>query len=172
MKAIHVINSRFPMPFLALNLFLGSLCVPGAASAAEYRIGSLRIDQPWSVATPRGAKVGVGYMKITNEGAQADRLISITSTASRKATIHDMVQEGDVMRMRLLEQGLEIKPGEAVELAPQGKHVMFEELSAPLVAGDHVNTTLVFEKAGSVNVEYDIEPLGTKAPSVSTHHKM
>jgi copper(I)-binding protein len=170
MKAMHVISFRFSKPFLVTGLLLGSVCVPGTAGAAEYRAGSLRIDQPWSVATPKGAKVGVGYMKITNEGTQADRLISITSTASRKATLHDMVQEGDVMKMRLMEQGLEIKPGETVELAPQGKHVMFEELGAPLVAGDHVNTTLMFEKAGSVRVEYDIAPLGTKMPSGS--HKM
>jgi copper(I)-binding protein len=151
---------------------LGSLCIAGAASAADYRIGSLRIDQPWSVATPKGAKVGVGYMKITNEGTQADRLISITSPNARKVSLHDMVQEGDVIKMRLLENGLEIKPGETVELVPQGKHVMFEVLNAPLVAGDRVQGTLVFEKAGGINVEYEVEPLGTKAPSVSMHHKM
>ena len=36
-----------------------------AARAAEYDVGSIHIAQPWSRATPKGAKAGVGYMTIT-----------------------------------------------------------------------------------------------------------
>jgi copper(I)-binding protein len=166
-----VINFRRATALALFSLLFGSLLVPRAAGAADFRIGSLRIEQPWSVATPQGAKVGVGYMKITNEGSQADRLISISSPAARKAAIHDMVHEGDVMRMRQIENGLEIKPGETVELAPQGKHVMFEDLAAPLAEGNRVKSTLVFEKAGVIDVEYEVGPLGAKAPAMPAMHK-
>lgn len=142
--------------------------MPGDASAHDYRVGSLRIDHPWAVATPKGATVGVGYMKITNEGTQSDRLIRVTTPVSRKAAVHDMTHEGGVMKMRQLD-GIEIKPGETIELTPQGKHVMFEDLAAPLAEGARVKSTLVFEKAGSIEVEYAVAPLGTKAPNPPAH---
>ncbi len=165
---INLRRSTFIVLFL---LLLGGLLIPGDAIAHDYRLGSLRIDHPWAVATPKGAKVGVGYMKITNEGLQADRLIRVTSPAARKAAVHDMTHEGGVMKMRELDNGIEIKPGETIELAPQGKHVMFEDLTAPLAEGGRVKSTLVFEKAGSIDVEYAVEPLGAKAPAMPPMHR-
>jgi periplasmic copper chaperone A len=144
---------------------LGTLACAGAANAHDYRIGSLRIDHPWATATPQGAQVGAGYLKITNEGTQPDRLVTMTSAAARKVAAHASVKEGDVIKMRPLDKGVEIKPGETVELNPEGMHIMFEGLNAPLVAGERVKATLVFEKAGSIDVEYAVEPLGTKAPA-------
>jgi hypothetical protein len=42
---------------------------------------------------------------------------------------------------------------------------MFEDLRAPLLEAGRVQATLVFEKAGSIDVDYTIEPMGTKAPA-------
>ena len=137
--------------------------------AHDYRIGSLRIDHPWATATPHGAKVGAGYITIVNEGSQADRLIAVTSPAARKVTIHSSVKEGDVVKMRALDKGLEIKPGETVEMKPNSAHVMFEGLAWPLVAGTRAKATLTFEKAGSIDVEYAVQPLGTKASQPAAH---
>jgi len=63
--------------------------------------------------------------------------------------------------MRPVKGGLEIKPGETVELKPGSLHVMFVGLKKPLTAGEHVNATLVFEKAGAINIEYDVRAMGT-----------
>ncbi len=65
-----------------------------------------------------------------------------------------------VARMRPIKEGLEIKPGETVELKPGSFHVMFVGLKKPLGAGDHIKATLVFEKAGKVDVEYDVIAMG------------
>ena len=104
---------------------------PAPGHTHDYRIGSLRIDHPLAIATPKGAKVGAGYITIINDGSPADRLIAITSPAARKVTIHTSIKEGDVVEMRPLDKGLEIKPGETVEMKPNGAHVMFENLQAP-----------------------------------------
>jgi periplasmic copper chaperone A len=144
---------------------------PAPGHTHDYRIGSLRIDHPWAIATPKGAKVGAGYITIINDGSQADRLIAITSPAARKVTIHTSIKEGDVVKMRPLDKGLEIKPGETVEMKPNGAHVMFENLQAPLVEAARVQSTLVFEKAGSIDVDFTIEPMGTKTPSPPPAHK-
>jgi periplasmic copper chaperone A len=165
-----VTKLQFSKPLLGIFLLLAGLCLPGTAGAADYRVGSLRVENPWAVATPKGAKVGAGYMTVTNEGTQADRLIGITSPAARKVAVHDMVKEGDIVKMRLLDNGLEIKPGETVALIPGGKHIMFEELAAGLVAGTPVKGTLRFEKAGSTDVDFAVQPLGTRtAPAASAH---
>lgn len=148
----------------ALPGFVLALSLSTQANAHDYRVGSMHIDHPWAIATPNGAKTGAGYMKITNEGTQPDRLIAMTSPAAPKVTIHASVKEGDVVKMRALDKGLEIKPGETVEMKPEGTHVMFEGLSAPLLEAGRAQGTLVFEKAGRVDVDFSIVPMGTKDP--------
>jgi periplasmic copper chaperone A len=129
-------------------------------SAHDYRIGDLRIDHPWTRATPGGAKVAGGFMAITNTGNQPDRLIGGSAVPAGIFEVHEMRMEGNVMRMRALEKGLEIKPGQTVELKPGGYHVMFIDLKSPLKEGASFKGTLIFEKAGTIEVEYKIEARG------------
>ena len=67
-----------------------------------------------------------------------------------------------VAKMRPIKEGLEIKPGETVELKPGSFHVMLVGLKKPLASGDHIKGTLVFEKAGTVSVEYDVVAMGSE----------
>jgi periplasmic copper chaperone A len=69
--------------------------------------------------------------------------------------------------MRPVKGGLEIKPGETVELKPGSFHIMFVDLKKPLGAGDHFKATLAFEKAGTVSVDYDVRAMGSE-PGGST----
>lgn len=128
----------------------------GAAQKAEFRAGSLTIGTPWARETPTAAKVGGGYMTIANSGKEADRLIGGSFAGAGAFEVHEMRMEGTMMKMRALDKGLEIKPGETVELKPGGYHVMFLGLKQPLKAGESLKGELVFEKAGRVAVEYRI----------------
>lgn len=130
------------------------------AFAHDYRIGDLKIDHPWTRATPGGAKVAGGFMKITNTGKQPDRLIGGTAVPAGIFEVHEMKMEGNVMKMRALDKGLEIKPGQIVELKPGGFHVMFMDLKSPFKEGESIRGTLVFEKAGTIEVEYKVEARG------------
>ena len=105
------------------------------AAAADYDVGSMHISQPWARATPKGADNGAGYMTITNKGTAPDRVSCVSDDASKECQIHSMTMEGGVMKMRPVEGGLEIKPGETVTLKPGGYHVMFVDLSHPLEQG-------------------------------------
>lgn len=131
-----------------------------AANPATVKIGSLSLETPWTRATPAGAKVGGGYMKITNTGKDSDRLIGGTLAQAGRFELHEMSVTDGVMRMRELAKGLEIKPGETVELKPGGYHVMFMDLKEPLKQGATLRGTLVFEKAGTVAVDYHVAPVG------------
>src|SRR5262249_19550538 len=84
--------------------------------AGDYRVGSLDIAGPWSRATPKGASVGAGYLTIKNTGTTADRLVGGSSDAAAAFEVHEMSMNNGVMKMRPVKGGLEIKPGETVEL--------------------------------------------------------
>src|SRR6266850_793809 len=89
-----------------------------SASAHEYKAGSIEIKHPWSRATPKGSEVAGGFMKLINTGSESDRLIGGSTPAAGKFEIHEMSMDGGVMKMRQLPNGIEIKPGETVELKP------------------------------------------------------
>jgi copper(I)-binding protein len=145
------------------TLLLAAVAMLAAANAGahEYKLGALEIGHPWARATPKGATIGGGYLKITNNGATPDRLVSGSSSISARFEIHEMSVENGVMRMRPLKDGVEIKPGQTVEFKPGGLHIMMVDLKQPIKAGDHIKGTLVFQKAGSVDVDFIAVPVGS-----------
>jgi len=154
---------------LAAILFAGALLTAAAAVspvfADNYTLGTIQIGQPWSRATPASAPSAGGYMTLTNKGAEPDRLIAVESGAAGRVEIHEMSMDGSIMRMRQLENGVVLAPGATVELKPGGYHVMFMQLKAPLQKGEHVPIVLVFEKAGRISVDMQVEALGAAAPT-------
>ena len=143
--------------------FAGLLGLTAAtAHARDYKAGALDIVDPWSRATPKGATVAGGYMKIKNTGSTPDRLIGGSSDVASKFEVHEMKMENGIAKMRPIKDGLEIKPGDTVELKPGSFHIMLVDLKKPLTAGDQIKATLVFEKAGKVNVEYDVLAMGAE----------
>jgi len=132
----------------------------GAMAGATFKLGDITVTSPWTRATPGGAKIAGGYLKITNNGRSADRFIGAKSDATDHAEIHKMSMSDGVMKMRPLPNGLEIKPGETVELKSGGYHLMFMDLKQPLKQGDTLKATLQFEKAGSLDVNFNVNALG------------
>lgn len=145
-----------------------TLSVP-LALGQDYRAGAIKIDGPWTRATPTGSKVAGGFMKLQNNGKDPDRLIGGTVSVAGKFEVHEMAMTNNVMKMRELEKGLEIKPGQSVELKPGSFHVMFMDLKQPLKEGEKVKGTLVFEKAGMVEVEYSVRAMGAQSNTHDTH---
>ena len=169
----HLLNEAArPTSALVLTAFLSGAMLTSTGSVgaqkADYDVGSIHITQPWSRATPKGATAGAGYMTITNKGTTPDKVSCVSDDASGQCEIHSMIMEGGVMKMRPVEGGLEIKPGETVTLAPSGFHVMFSQLKHPLEQGKTVKATLKFEKAGTVDVEYPVLAVGASAPGTAS----
>jgi periplasmic copper chaperone A len=137
----------------------------GGAAAATYTVGSIEIGTPWARATPKGASVGGAYMTITNRGAEADRLIGVSSPVANQIEVHQMAMDKGVMSMRPVPGGLEIKPGQTVVLNPESFHLMLIGLKQPLAQGAQVKATLEFAKAGKLDIEYVVESMGAQGPS-------
>ncbi|MGL4634563.1 MAG: copper chaperone PCu(A)C [Beijerinckiaceae bacterium] len=149
----------------AASLSLASMVKP--AFAHDYKIGDLSISHPWSRATPAGARVAGGYLRIENKGQAADRLVSVTFERAGRVEIHEMSVTDGVMRMRELPAGVPVTAGATGELKPGGLHIMFMELKVPLKLGERIRGSLTFERAGTVEVEFAVEATG--APSTNRH---
>jgi periplasmic copper chaperone A len=150
------------------NLFriaLACTCLMNArvASAQEFTAGDILVSHLWSRATPKGAKVGVGYLVIENRGKVPDRLLGGSVEAAAGIEMHDTVVEDGVMRMREL-KGVELPPGGFVEAKPGGRHIMFVGLSHPLAAGEKVRGALQFEHGGTIDVEFEVIGMGAPPP--------
>jgi copper(I)-binding protein len=148
---------------ILLPLALAVLC-GATAMASDYKVSALEISQPWARATPPSAPAGGGFLKITNTGSTPDRLVSASSPVADLVQVHEMKMDGSVMRMREVEKGLEIPAGGSVTLAPGGYHLMMMGLKAPFKQGASVPVTLVFEKAGKIDVELTVEAMGASHP--------
>jgi copper(I)-binding protein len=153
---------------IALAMFFSVLLL-APLRAQETKISDLVISQPWSRATPNGARVASGYLTIENKGSAPDRLVGGSADVAAKVELHTMAMNNGVMTMRPLENGLAIRPGEIVKLAPGGSHLMLLGLKSPFKQGDKVPITLEFEKAGKVKIALDLQGVGAKSADLPAH---
>lgn len=132
----------------------------------EYKAGAVTVRAPWARATPGGAKVAGIFLELIAAAGSEDRLIGARSPVSGVVEIHDHIDDGGVMRMRRIE-AVPIKGATTVTLKPGGLHVMLMDLANPLKAGEAVKLTLLFEKAGALEIEVPVAPIGAQHGSSS-----
>lgn len=139
------------------------------ASAHDHTVGPLKIGHPWARATPPVAKVGGGYLSIENTGPMQDRLTGGLTEAAARIEIHESNLADGIMRMREKSDGIVIPPGQKVEFKPSGLHLMLVDLKAPLKQGDKLKAMLMFERAGSVAIEIQVQGFGAPQPASADH---
>ena len=144
-------------------------CITANAMATDYKAGSIAINNPWSRVTPKGAQTAIGYMTIKNNGTTLDRLIGGSVEVADRFQLHSMTMENGVAKMRDL-SGIDIKPGQTIEFKPGGSHAMFVNVKHPLSKGEHVKGTLIFEHAGTVQIEYNVEGIGAQRGPMEMEH--
>ena len=136
------------------------------ASAGEFKIGSIVVENPRTRETPKGATIGDGYLSVKNNGTAADRLVRGSVSVAKGLEIHTTTIDDGVAKMRQVTDGVEIKSGETVNFEPGSSHIMFVNLAQPLHAGETVRGTFTFEHAGTIEIEYAVLGMGAKAPEV------
>jgi copper(I)-binding protein len=128
-----------------------------AAEHRAFRAGSLIVMRAWSRPTLGSSRLTAGYLQIANTGTEPDRLIGGSAGIAEQLEIHAAEVRDGISRMRSLPEGIEIPAGATVDLRPGGRHLMFGELRDAVVAGERFEATLVFEKAGPIVVEFDVQ---------------
>lgn len=159
-------------------LLLAFLTAAEAQTAHKHNKGhgnghgkTIELTDPWTRATPPGAKVAGGYITIMNKGEMADRLIGGSATFADRVEIHEMSMAGDVMKMRPLEDGLEIAPGAMTALEPGGYHIMFIGLKEGLTEGEKHSVRLSFKQAGDIEVVFEVAAMGARSNAHEGHMK-
>lgn len=135
----------------------------GTAAPPTFRIGAITVTAPWTRATPDGAKVAGGYLTVTNSGSESDFLTGGSFPLAGRFEMHEMSMAGGTMTMREVAGGIEIKPGATVELKPGGYHLMFMDLREKVATGQPIKGTLVFRRAGTLEVSFAVAPIGARA---------
>lgn len=149
------------------------MCIVGLltstlAFAHEYSKDGLLVHHLVILETTPIAKSAGGYLSVTNNGPQPDRLIAVEADFPR-VMLHETVTKDGIAEM-LHRGGFDIAPGETLVLERGAKHVMFMGLSEGLPAGTEIDATLIFEKAGAVPVIFQVEaPSDGKAKDHSDH---
>jgi periplasmic copper chaperone A len=168
-KLVHLAAKR--AVFLVVLSTVGIQAASAQPAPGVYRAGGILVEAPWSREAPGGVRQSVGYMRISNTGSQPDRLVGGTAATTGRSEVHRSVTVDGVTRMEAVAEGLEIRSGETVELKPGAMHAMLVDLPRGPKAGEIVKGTLVFEKAGTVEIAYQVGGLGTRvAPAVAGHH--
>jgi uncharacterized protein YcnI/copper(I)-binding protein len=152
---------KFPAPQLIL---VAEAAEVKATATATITPSKLAIEGAWARPTPEGTTISAGYLKITNRGDKPDTLLSASTPVAASAELHESAMTADgVMTMRPLENGLEIKPGQTVELKPAGAHIMILGVKEPLKEGQTVPLKLTFKSAGTIEVAFAVKNLGSAA---------
>ena len=128
-----------------------------AALANNIKVEQLELHDAWR--TPTKHTATGGYLIIENHGNTTDVLVSVSADFAMKSEIHEMKMEGDVMKMRPLENGLVIPENEEIHLKPGGYHLMFMKLKQRMIPMDVHQVTLTFKNSGSVAVPMTVHKM-------------
>jgi periplasmic copper chaperone A len=139
-----------------------------AISAHEYSAKGMTVAHPWARATPGGVKIGGAFLEMKAGSGRSDRLVGARSPVAGAVELHNHIMEGNVAKMRRVD-AIAVPGGKSVLLKPGGYHIMLMDLKQPLKQGDTIKLTLQFEKAGDIEVEASVEPIGAMGPHGFDH---
>jgi copper(I)-binding protein len=138
------------------------------ALAAFAAHAQTTVKDAWVRGTVAGQKATGMFAQVTSTAG--GKLVAASSPVAGVVEIHEMVMDGNVMKMRAI-AGLELPAGKAVELKPGGYHVMLMDLKQELKAGDAVPVTLVIEAAGGKRESVELKAPVKALADASGHKK-
>ncbi len=138
--------------------FAVALFVASPVFAHEVTVGDLQIIHPHIPQPAATAKAAGGFMAITNNGTEVERLIGIESDIAAKSDVHESKVDANGVGTMEHVDAIEIPPGETINLEHGGYHVMFMGLTGTLTEGEMHKAVLIFERAGRVEIEFQIDP--------------
>ena len=139
--------------FLSLSLVVAA-CSSGGGSTASGG-GFVTVSGAWVRAAAKGAETAA-YLQIVNGRLSDDTLMSVSTDAAGKASLHQTTTDNSGMTGMQSMDGIKIPAGKTVVLEPGGYHIMLEGLTADLAAGSQVRLLLTFEQAGPLYVTAEV----------------
>ena len=158
---LHRLRTTFSSLIFALTVM-----APLAACA-----DGVNVKNAWVRLPAPGQTTASAYVELTS--ARDAALVAVGSATAARVEMHSMTVEGGVMRMRALPR-IELPAGQAVKLAPGGRHFMLIDVKQPLTAGDTVPLVLSVQTSGpssglsltTLNVQAEVR---AAAPAAHNH---
>lgn len=126
------------------------------------------VKDAWARASVPGQSATGAFMTLTaKDGA---KLVSVATPAAGMAEVHAMTMDGDVMKMRAVQGGLDLPAGKVVALKPGAYHVMLMDLKKPLLKGSTIAMVLVFKDAKGNESKREVAvPVSMTPPGAPAH---
>ena len=142
-----------------LAVFL-SLAIPAAVRAHGFTHGDIRVMHPWAVVAAEGKSSPV-YMTLTNAGAEPDKLVAVEAKAAGRVKIQKAKKGGGAVSYEAL-SAVELGAKKTVAMQPGGMRILLVDLKEPLRHEYTLPLTLVFERAGRVEIQAVIQKLAAE----------
>lgn len=151
-------------------LALATIVVLSApALASDDKLGAISIQNPWTRPAMAGMN-GVGFMTIANSGAKPVKIVGAQSPAVGKIEIHRSAMTNGVMSMRRQDDGVVVPARGSLALAPGGYHLMLLALNRPLVAGQKIPVTLIFDSGRRIAIDLAVQTAAPGKAADAAHH--
>lgn len=126
------------------SLTLAIAMLPGLAFAAD-----LDITKPMVPMAPPGTMAHAAFLTLENTGIDPVSVIGASAKGYAMAHIHQSHEMNGVAMMHAVDQ-VELAPGQTVEFAHGGLHIMLMKPAAPQAMGDIVSIELVLSDGSRV----------------------
>ena len=120
-----------------------------------------QVKDAWARASIGAAANAAVFMTITSP--TPDQLVAVSTPVATKTDLMTMAGGSNAMAMKHL-KAIDLPANKPVSLNASGLHVWLAGLKRPLKAGETVPLTLVFEKAGKLQVTVSIVKPGAAGP--------
>ncbi|WP_100658095.1 copper chaperone PCu(A)C [Alteromonas flava] len=157
----HIRMSRFTL------LLLGLLSLPSAVASSP-----ISVNQAWARATFPLAPTGAVYLQVENHSKRTVVLerASVPETIASEAQIHNVIKDGDMMKMREQKDGVFVPAGETLLFAPGGYHVMLLGLKSGLEAGQQFMLTLHLDSGEAFETQVTVQSVDDAGHAHEHHH--
>ncbi|PMH43129.1 hypothetical protein BCU68_03835 [Vibrio sp. 10N.286.49.B3] len=137
---------------LLKTLFITTLTLSSFCQASS----NITIGSPYIRATPPTAINSAIFAKLSNSSNVERRLIGAKTPIAGTVELHDVIHDGDIMKMRQIEDML-IPANSTLHLQPGGLHIMLFDLQAPLTEGSTTQLTLLFANGETQTLEVPVK---------------
>jgi copper(I)-binding protein len=147
----------------SLAIPTAAILLAGGAHAHSHKLKSLEIVHPWCVETADTSKPVAVFMTIRNSAQRPDKLLRATTTVAGRTELRAAGVAPDAEGPAVA--SIEVGSRGEVNLKRDGPHIRLTGMKKPLGAYDSFFMTLVFERAGKVEVEVMVEDAAILEPA-------
>jgi periplasmic copper chaperone A len=160
--------NRWPALLVCIALMAGCTSATVPTPSATPAPGEITAVEVWLRAAPAGSN-SAAYMTLLNGTGEDVQLVEVAAPVTEDVTLHETVNENNVLRMVPQPDGFAVAANGATVLEPGGKHAMLVGVAHSLDLGDTVELTLRFSNGLELAVTGDVREMGGQADEHEGH---